>query len=185
MKSLHVMFILIILLAMLSGEACGRSIKAYYNGQEATVTGVVLHPGEPFTVDLYMTPDRESVAYAEIDEPGVTRAYDRLEGDAIVPTDAKRSNASSPAHYRWVMAANDYWLEGTAPLNIYYQLNDIGSNNPTASGLFTVVEAYIAPGNEPETSPDTSPESTSSPGLAVSALGIITAAIAAIKARRK
>ena len=76
MKSLYIIVILILLLATLPGEACGKSIKAYFNGQEATVTGVVLHPGEPFTVDLYMTPDKESYAYAEIDEPGVTRAYD-------------------------------------------------------------------------------------------------------------
>ncbi len=93
-----------------------------------------------------MTPDKESYAYAEIEEPGVTRAYDLLEGDPIMPTDFKHCNASSAAHYRWVMAANENWIEGTAPLNIYYQLNLVGQTTPSASGLFTVVEAYIAPG---------------------------------------
>ena len=63
-----------------------------------------------------------------------------------MPTDFKQCNASSAAHYRWVMAANENWLEGTAPLNIYYQLNVVGQTTPSASGLFTVVEAYIAPG---------------------------------------
>ncbi|MGA9140459.1 MAG: sarcinarray family MAST domain-containing protein [Methanocella sp.] len=188
MKPFYIILVLIVLLVIFSGEASGRSIKAYYNGQEATVTGVVLHPGEPFTVDLYMTPDSESIAYAEIDEPGVTRAYDLVEGDAIVPTDAKRCNASSPAHYRWVMAANDYWLEGTAPLNIYYQLNIVGSNNPTASGLFTVVEAYIAPGKATpglsNTSTAGAPENVPSPGFFASVISVIIGA-AAIGQMRK
>lgn len=188
MKYRYIIVILILLLATLPGEACAKSIKAYFNGQEATATGVVLHPGERFTVDLYMTPDKESYAYAEIDEPGITRAYDLLEGDPIRPTDCKRCNASSAAHYRWVMAANENWLDGTAPLNIYYQLNDKGQTNPSASGLFTVVEAYIAPGKAAagtSSLPATEvPEKVSSPGLFATAFGVIIASIT-IRQRRK
>jgi sarcinarray family protein len=137
--------VLVLLSSILPGEACGRSIKAYFNGQEATVTGIELSPGEPFTVDLYMTPDGESYAYAEIDEPGFPRAYDRREGDAIRPTACKSCNASHPAHYRWVMAPSGAWSGGIAPLKIYYQMNDPGESTPSVSGLFTVMEAYIAP----------------------------------------
>ena len=188
MKSSYIIVILILLLATLPGEACGKSIKAYFNGQEATVTGVVLHPGETFTVDLYMTPDKESYAYAEIDEPGVTRAYDLIEGDPIRPTDGKRCNASCTAHYRWVMAANENWLDGTAPLNIYYQLNDKGNTNPSASGLFTVVEAYITPGKAATGTSGLpaaeAPENVPSPGLIASVLSMIIAAIA-VREKRK
>jgi len=181
-KTLYAMVILIVLLAMVPGEAGGKSIKAYFNGQEATVTGVVLHPGEPFAVDLYLTPDRESYAFAEIDEPGITRAYDWLEGDTIMPTGGKPCNASNVAHYRWVMAANENWLGGTAPLNIYYQLNDKGQTSPSASGLFTVVDAYIAPGavNADISNLSTAgkPATVSSPGLILLVLGMIMATIA-------
>jgi sarcinarray family protein len=179
MKTLYAIVILTVLLALVPGEAGGKSIKAYFNGEEATVTGVVLHPGEAFVVDLYMTPDLESYAYAEIDEPGVTRAYDRLEGDAIRPAVFKLCNASSAAHYRWVMAANENWIGGIAPLNIYYQLNDRDKTSPSASGLFTVVEAYIAPGETEADVLDNStarePATASSPGLITLALGMILA----------
>lgn len=182
MKTLYAAGILIVLLAMVPGEAGGKSVKAYFNGQEATVTGVVLHPGEPFTVELYMTPDRESYAFAEIDEPGVTRAYDRLDGDTIMPTAGKPCNASTAAHYRWVMAANENWLDDTAPLNIYYQLNDKGQTSPSASGLFTVVDAYIAPGERTAIASDLStagePATVPSPGLVTLVLGMILATIA-------
>ncbi len=181
MKSFYLILIIILLVIALPGEACGKSIKAYFNGQEATVTGIVLHPGEPFTIDLYMTPDRESYAYAEIEEPGGTRAYDLLEGDEIIPSAARRCNASTTAHYRWVMAANEAWLDGTAPLNIYYQLNPAGWNTPDASGLFTVVEAHIAPGEAsvkvPNMSAAGAPENAYSPDLFAAAIGVILAAI--------
>jgi sarcinarray family protein len=181
-KTLYAVVVLIVLLAIVPGEAGGKSVKAYFNGQEATVTGVILHPGEPFAVDLYLTPDRESYAFAEIDEPGVTRAYDRLEGDTIMPTAGKPCNASTAAHYRWVMAANENWLGGTAPLNIYYQLNDKGQTSPSASGLFTVVDAYIAPGEMTAevSNPSTAgrPAMVSSPGLVTLVLGMTLATIA-------
>jgi sarcinarray family protein len=187
MKSRFIIVILILLLATLPGEAYGKSIKAYFNGQEATATGVVLHAGEQFTVDLYMTPDKESYAYAEIEEPGVTRAYDLLEGDPIMPTDFKHCNASSAAHYRWVMAANENWIEGTAPLNIYYQLNLVGQTTPSASGLFTVVEAYIAPGKavaDTSSLPVAEPENVPSPGIFASVFGMIVTAIV-VRQRKK
>ena len=56
MKKLLTVLLLALFLATLPGEAYGKSIKAYFNGQEATVSGIVLRQGEPFTVDLYVTP---------------------------------------------------------------------------------------------------------------------------------
>lgn len=146
MKKLLTLLLLVLFLAALPGKTDGRSVKAYFDGQEATVSGIVLRQGEPFTVDLNVTPDGEADVWAEIDEPGTSRAYDRLGGDRLMPTEFKRCNASSGARFSWEMAANGNWLNGTAPLNIYYQINGRNSNEVYASGYFTVVEAYITPG---------------------------------------
>ncbi|HEY3274209.1 MAG TPA: sarcinarray family MAST domain-containing protein [Methanocella sp.] len=145
MKKLLTLLLLALFLAALPGETYGRSIKAYFNGQEATVSGIVLRPGERFTVDLNVTPDNEADVWAEIDEPGTSRAYDRLDGDELMPTEFKRCNVNTGARFHWVLAANGNWLNGTAPVNIYYQINGRNSNEVYASGYFTVVEAYITP----------------------------------------
>ena len=145
MKTFLAILLLVAVLAALPQEAIGRDIKAYYNGQEATVTGVVLRPGEPFTIDLNITPDEEADVWAELDEPGEPRAYDRLDGDLLTPGAFKPCNASYGACFHWVLAAGGGWTGGTAPLNIYYQINARNSNKVIARGYFTVVEAYIDP----------------------------------------
>ena len=138
----------LLLLLFLGTVPCssGRSVRAFFNGREATVSNISLSPGEPFTVDLYITPDGDATTYAELDEPGAPRAYDRVGGDELMPTAGKYCNASHAARYHWAMVVSDRWTDGTAPLNIYYQINRPGSDFMIASGYFTVVEAYIAPG---------------------------------------
>jgi sarcinarray family protein len=178
MKRRLIVLLLALLLATLPGEANGKSIKAYFNGQEATVSGIVLRQGEPFTVDLNITPDNEADAWAEIDEPGITRAYDRLGGDELMPTAFKRCNASTGARFHWELAASGNWVNGTAPVNIYYQINGRNSNDVFARGYFTVVEAYIIPGNPPAEAVefiDKNVEKTPGPGAMIALAGIIVA----------
>lgn len=179
MKKILVLLLLALMLAVVPGETGGRSIKACFNGQEATVTDVVLRPGEPFTIDLYITPDDEADAWAEIEEPGNPRAYDRLSGDALVPTDFKRCNTSAGAHFHWELAANGRWTGGTAPVNIYYQINSRNSNDVIVQGYFTVADAYISPEESPEnTAGDTDRKTgkTPSPGV-IATLACILAAL--------
>jgi sarcinarray family protein len=178
MKKLLTLLLLALLLATLPGEAYGRSIKAYFNGQEATVSGIVLRQGESFTVDLNITPDNEADVWAEIDEPGTIRAYDRLDGDELTPAEFKRCNASTEARFRWELAANGNWVNGTAPVNIYYQINGRNSNEVYASGYFTVVEAYISPvaaaaGTTEPT--DENMENLPGPGCTMALAGILIA----------
>jgi sarcinarray family protein len=178
MKRLLTVIFLALFLATLPGEADGKSIKAYFNGQEATVSGVELHPGEAFAVDIYITPDADADAYAEIDEPGVTRAYDRQSGDELVPTTFKRCNASSSAWFHWVLAANGGWSNGTAPVNIYYQVNRRDGNDIIARGYFTVVDAFISPGTSmasPACPVEKNVEKTPGQGIILTLTGILFA----------
>ena len=145
-RSLLCTFLLLLAVMALSAPGTdARSIKAYFNGQEATVENVSLHVGEPFTIDLYITPDGDSFAYATLMEPGYTNAYGSVSGDPMWDTLTRKCNESSPAHFHWVLAANDQWVNGTAPVNIHCQLNSKGDTHPYALAYFTVVEARILP----------------------------------------
>jgi sarcinarray family protein len=178
MKRLLTVILLALFLATLPGVANGRSVKAYFNGQEATVSGVELRPGELFAIDLSITPDDEADAYAEIDEPGVERAYDRQSGDELMPTTFKCCNASSGARFHWVLAASGRWLNGTAPVNIYYQINRRDSNVVIASGYFTVADAFIAPGAPVAATADPGDKKvgkTPGPGVIITLAGIFIA----------
>ena len=174
--------LLALLIAAAAGGACGRSVKAYFNGQEATVSGITLHVGEEFTVDLTVTPDEESIAFAELDEPGDTRAYDWRGGDELAPAAGKPCNASSPARFRWTLAPSGRWVDGTAPVNIYFQVNRRGGNELTASGYFTVVDAYIAPG-EPAAAATAKEKATQTPGPG--ALAALSGLLGAAFTRRR
>ncbi len=181
MRGAFVVLLLILFLGTAPGSA-SRSVRAYFNGQEATVSDIVLRPGEPFTVDLYIVPDDGAVAFAELDEPGTPRAYDRVGGDELLPTAGKYCNASQAARYHWAMVVSDRWTDGTAPLNIYYQINRPGSDYMIASGYFTVADAYIAPGNAMVTSGDVAQdEATPVPGPG--ALAVLTALVIAVNVR--
>lgn len=135
----------VIILVSMAGDAEARHvIKAYYNGQEATVTGVVLKVGEPFAIDLYVTPDRYTTVSARLREPGGgLESYGRISGD---PVDIvrKKGGPGDTVHFQWVLAPTDAWAGGTAPLDIQY--NVWGETmDGDVQGYFTVVEAYISP----------------------------------------
>lgn len=144
-KSSCIIVLLIAIAVISAPDADARSIKAYFNGQEATVDNIMLHVGEPFTVDLYVTPDGDSFVYVTLTEPGYTRAYDRISGDAIGDTLSRECSEANPAHFNWTLAPNDQWVHGTAPVNIHCQLNRKGDTHPYSMAYFTVVEAKILP----------------------------------------
>lgn len=135
----------LIIIVSMAGDAEARHvIKAYYNGEEATVTGITLKVGEPFTIDLYVTPDRYTTVSARLREPGGgLGSYVRISGDeaGIVRREGGPCDA---VHFRWVLAPTDSWAGGTAPLDIQYNVRG-ETMDGDVQGYFTVVEAYISP----------------------------------------
>jgi len=100
----------LVIIVSLAGDAEARHvIKAYFNGQEATVTGVSLKIGEPFTIDLYVTPDRCTTVSARLREPGGgLESYRRISGDSVDKV-RKDGGPNDTVHYQWVLAPTDAW----------------------------------------------------------------------------
>jgi sarcinarray family protein len=139
----------ILLLALVLSASCDASarnvIKAYFNGQEATVTGAKLKIGEPFTVDLYVTPDRQTTVAALLREPGGGEdAYALISGDPRGIVTRKNGGPNDTVHFQWILAPTEAWAGGTAPLNLQYDVWG-ETMDGDVQGYFTVVEAYISP----------------------------------------
>jgi sarcinarray family protein len=131
-------------ISMAADASAKNIIKAYYNGEEATVTGITLKVGEPFTVDFNVTPDRYTTVAALLREPGGGDAYELISGDAKDVVVRKKGGPDDPVHFQWVLAPGEEWTDGTAPLNIQYDVWGETMDTDT-QGYFTVVEAYISP----------------------------------------
>ncbi len=146
MKAILVLFLALALCFSCVVDASARHvIKAYFNGQEATVTGVELKVGEPFTVDLFVTPDRYTTVAALLREPGGGEdAYALISGEPKGVVTRKNGGPDDTVHFQWVLAATEAWTGGTAPLNLQYNVwGDTMEGD--VQGYFTVVEAYVSP----------------------------------------
>ena len=120
-------------------------VKAYFNGQEATVRNVTLKVNEPFVVDVNITVDADSNVGVILMEPGVSKSYQWLEGNRTYDFENVKCKAGNTCHFHWKLAPNGDWTEGDAPVNIYYQVNDAHQyDHILSSGEFTVVDPYIS-----------------------------------------
>ena len=146
-KTIACASIVFMIFISISGIALGKpTIKAYFNGQEATVKGVTLQVDEPFTIDLNITPDSDSIVSVILMEPGTGRSYKSLGGNVTYDFSDVRCKSGETCRFQWLLAANGDWTDGTAPVNIYYQLNDAKHGDQMLySGEFTVVDPYIDP----------------------------------------
>lgn len=151
MTSSHVARLLLIgllfVIILSSGSAYAKpTIKAYFNGQEATVEGVILKVNEPFDIDLNVTTEKDARVYILLKEPGGDHAYDRVGGEGKGNFVNKTTRAGQTVNFHWVLAANDQWTGGNAPVNIYYQIHEEPFDPKRYTcGYFTVVYAYISP----------------------------------------
>lgn len=149
----------IIILALLwSSSACADAVtvKAYCDGQEATVENVTLKAGQPFEVRLTVITDSDAVVHAMIYEPGYVPAYEVLSGpgkDIIV---TRYIGAGEEATFTWTVAPSGAWTGAKAPLNVAFKVLEErdGAGKKLTSGQFTVVNAFIEEGRyEPASAP--------------------------------
>jgi sarcinarray family protein len=117
------------------------NVKAWFNGQEATVKGVKLKIGEPADIRVTVTSNISGNTYVKLINPLVTEPYDVIEGTSI----GKRIDniGVSPGWsktFSWKIKPNGAWTNGNAPINIFVEFSKIKNDKKIE---FTIADPYI------------------------------------------
>jgi len=117
-------------------------VRAWFNGRNATVNDVQLKMGEYAEVKVEVISKIKGDASIILREPGVTKAFDVLDGPSKEEEWITNMNIESgwSKTYTWTVAPNGAWKGGNAPLNIVVQFNK-GMNDKTIQ--FTIANPYI------------------------------------------
>lgn len=116
-------------------------VKAWYNGQEATVKNVKLKIGEPVEIKVKVTSNISGNVYVKLTNPLVTEPYEVIDGTSI----GKRiDNIGVPPgwskNFTWTIAPNGAWKNGNAPINIFVEFSKIKDDKKIE---FTIADPYI------------------------------------------
>jgi sarcinarray family protein len=117
------------------------NVKAWLNGQEATVKGVKLKIGEPADIRVTVTSNISGNIYVKLTNPLVTEPYDVIEGTSI----GKRIDniGVSPGWsktFSWKIKPNGAWTNGNAPINIFVEFSKIKNDKKIE---FTIADPFI------------------------------------------
>jgi sarcinarray family protein len=136
------------------------SVKAWFNGENATVIGVQLKLGEPVQIKVEVTSKINGNAYIKIKEPGVTKAYKISDGPSAEDEYINNYDITEgwSKTYTWFIEANGNWKNGNAPINILVSFSKKGNQKPIQ---FTIANPYIL--DEQYSGAVPTPEKTASP----------------------
>ncbi len=100
-------------------------VTAWSNDEPATVEGMVLKINEPFTVKVTIESKIDGNIYVLLSEPGVTTAYEVIEGASEIDEYIDNMNIESgwKTTYIWKLKPNGDWTNGNAPINLFVQFN--------------------------------------------------------------
>ncbi|MFZ3166095.1 MAG: sarcinarray family MAST domain-containing protein [Candidatus Methanoperedens sp.] len=117
-------------------------VRAWFNGENATVNNVQLKIGEPFEVKVELLSKINGDISFKLYEPGVTRAFKVINGPSEIEKRIDIMNIESgwSKTYTWTVESNEDWKGGKAPLNVIVQFNK-GMNNKQID--FTIANPYI------------------------------------------
>jgi sarcinarray family protein len=137
-------------------------VKAWFNGENSTVNGVQMKIGEPAEVKVEIISKVNGHVSLKLNEPGVTIAYNVLNGPSKI--DEKISNLNIESEwsktYSWSITPNGAWKNGNAPINIIVQFHDLKTKNDEII-QFTIANPYIL--DEQYSGAVPTPEKTVSP----------------------
>jgi len=135
-------------------------VKAWFNGENATVNGIQLKIGEPFEVKVEILSKIKGDVSFKLYEPGVTKAFKLLSGPSEIEKRIDNMNIESGwlKTYSWTITPNGDWKGGNAPLNVIIQFNK-GMINKQID--FTIANPYIL--DEQYSGAVPTPETTPSP----------------------
>jgi sarcinarray family protein len=122
-------------------------VKAWFNGENATVNGLQLKIGEPVEVKVEIISKINGSVFVKIKEPGVTKAFDIKEGPSnhdVTIDNYDVTNGWSKTYF-WTLTPNGAWKNGNAPINIFVQFDKIvnGKIKGDKTIQFTIANPYI------------------------------------------
>ncbi|MDW7777131.1 MAG: sarcinarray family MAST domain-containing protein [Methanosarcinales archaeon] len=144
---LEIVLILSILLIFISNCTAAENefgtVSAYFNEESATVEGIVLKINEPFTVKATIESKIDGNIYVRLSEPGVTNAYEVIEGPSEIDEfiDNLKIESGWKNTYIWKLKPNGDWTNGNAPLNLLVQFNQ--AHDDIRKIQFTIANPYI------------------------------------------
>lgn len=117
-------------------------VKAWFNGENATVSGSKLKVGEPFEIKVEVISKIDGDITLSLNEPGVTKAYDIISGPSKEDEwlDNMKIGSGWSKTYTWSIVPNGAWKNGNAPINIFVQFF---KGNKDKKIQFTIANPYI------------------------------------------
>jgi sarcinarray family protein len=163
-------FLLILISNCTASENDFGIVYAWYNDESATVEGMVLKINEPFTVKVTIESKIDGKIGVQLYEPGVTNAYEVVEGPSEIDEFIKNLNVESgwKTTYIWKVKPNGDWTNGNAPINLFVQFNQAYDENRkidfTIANPTILDEHYSGPAPTRTTTDPSSTDHTSSQG---------------------
>ncbi|MCD4765646.1 MAG: sarcinarray family MAST domain-containing protein [Methanosarcinales archaeon] len=118
-------------------------VHAWSNDEPATVEGMILKINEPFTVKATIESKIDGKIAVQLYEPGVTNAYEVVEGPSEIDEYIKNLNIESgwKTTYVWKLKPNGDWTNGNAPINLFVQFNK--AHDDVRMIQFTIANPHI------------------------------------------
>ena len=117
-------------------------VRAWFNGENATVNGLELKIKEPAEIKVEVMSKIDGDVIIQLYEPGVSRAFEVINGPSVIEKRIDNLNVESgwSKTYTWIVAPNGGWKNGNAPINIFVQFYK-GMKDKKID--FTIANPYI------------------------------------------
>jgi sarcinarray family protein len=122
-------------------------VKAWLNGKNATVEGFSMKIDEPAEIIVTVTSNITGHVFLKITEPGITNAFNVLDGPSILGKTIDNYDVKSGwlKIYKWTVSPNGAWKNGNAPINVFVQFSKIENGKLKGEKViqFTIANPYI------------------------------------------
>ncbi|MDY0130915.1 MAG: sarcinarray family MAST domain-containing protein [Methanosarcina vacuolata] len=140
--------VLLLLTNIVSAGSQYGTIDVYYNDQLLPGKEVVkptLKIGEPFKVKIDLTLNQTSILFVKICSLRVGTPYEVITGPSEFDKKLYFESLYPGTYtYEWTLKPTGEWESGTMPVNIWYQIHNVGEDEPLVQGEFTVAYPYIS-----------------------------------------
>ncbi len=172
--------VLLLLTNVVSAGSQYGSIDVYYNDQllpGKEVAKPTLKIEEPFKVKIDLTLNQKSILFIKICSLRVGAPYEVINGPSEFDKKLYFESLDPGTYtYEWTLKPTGEWEGGTMPVNIWYQIHNVGEDEPLVQGEFTVAYPYISneryegeiPTSKEQPVTEAEPSPTSSSGSASS-----------------